>query len=291
MIGASKRATAREIGFSEHLVRIRLRKMKNWQLLVHADLTEGLKISEPIVYDGIENFSFSQYDPNNTNHAVGKESLFVYDFNFAPINRKGRMSLRQRRRKAWLEERFGPHPRQAIRTSTRKLFKRLIEKTETRELTIFSDRHYQYQRVVQEDLRREKIHHVTVSSKTARNFHNPLFAVNNIDLQLRQNSAEFKRETIAFPKHAIGLMEAFILNVLHRNYMRPKFWGTHRSDPRCSQRSPAMELGLTDRILSFKEMFQVRVSRHHVKLNEDWLSFLTLIDTPSRRPIKSYPVI
>ena len=49
--------------------------MARWAELEHAKLTENLQIEEPIVYDGLENFSFSQYDPNNINHAVGKCSL------------------------------------------------------------------------------------------------------------------------------------------------------------------------------------------------------------------------
>lgn len=289
--GATKRGTGRLLKVSEHLVRIRLRKMKEWGLLQHAKLTENFKIKEAIVYDGIENFSFSQYDPNNTNHAVGKQSLFVYDFNFAPLNRKGRMSIKQRRRKLWLEEQFGAYPKAAIRTSTNRLFQRLLEKTEPRELTIYSDQHLQYRRVVNEDLCGEKIHHITVSSKISRNYANPLFPVNNIDLQLRQNSTSFKRETISFPKHSIAHMESFILHVMYRNYMRPKFWGTHRSDPLSSKRSPAMELGIADKILSFKDMFRERVTRYQVSLNEDWKNFLMQIDPFSRRPIKTYSVI
>ncbi len=286
--GFTKRRIARRLKVSEHLVRIRLRKMKEWKLLVHAQLTNTLPIHEPIVYDGIENFAFSQYDPNNTNHAVGKESLFIYDFNFAPLNRKGRMSPRQRRRKLRLEEQFGAYPRNAIRTSTKRLFRRLLTKTPA--LTVYSDRHFQYRRVVEEDIN-ARIRHVTVSSKIARNFRNPLFAVNNIDLQLRQDSSAFKRETISFPKHSLAHMEAFILHALYRNYMRPKFWGTHRSDPGCSKRSPAMELGITNKIFSFADMFQERVTRHHVPLNEDWRNFLLQLDPLSRRTIKQYSVV
>src|SRR5690606_37400770 len=102
--GVSKRAIARRVDHDERLVRRRIIKMAKWSLLKHAKLTENLEIYEPIVYDGVENFSFSQYDPNNVNHAVGKFSLFTYDFNFCPINRKGRMSPRQKEKKAHLEK-------------------------------------------------------------------------------------------------------------------------------------------------------------------------------------------
>ena len=49
-------------------------------------------------------------------------------------------------------------------------------------------------------------------------------------------------------KHEISMQDDFLLYAVHRNYMRPKFWGTHRSDPLSSKRSPAMELGILDKI-------------------------------------------
>ena len=283
-IGASKREIARRVGHSEKLVRVRLIRMARQGLLIHAQRTDRLPIREPIVYDGLENFSFSQYDPNNLNHAVGKNSLFTYDFNLCPLNRKGRMSPRQRRRRDALDEKFGHYPRDAIRVATKRLLRRLIGKTP--ELHLYSDRHLQYQRAVQYDLPKGRIHHVTVSSKIARNYSNPLFAVNNIDMQARHNRAAFKRETIAFAKHPVAMLESFVLYAIHRNYMRPKFWGTHRSDPECSRRSPAMEVGVANRIESPREFFREWVPPTHVKLHEDWRNLYRRRDPLSRRPIR-----
>ncbi len=285
VVGVSKREIGRMIGHSEKLVRLRLVRMARWGLLKHALRTERLPIREPIVYDGLENFSFSQYDPNNLNHAVGKNSLFTYDFNLCPLNRKGRMSPRQRRRRDALDEKFGPYPRDAIRVATRKILSRLIEKTP--ELHLFSDRHYQYARAVAWDLPKGRIHHVKVSSKIARNFVNPLFAVNNIDLQARHNLAAFKRETIAFSKNTVAMQESFLLYMIHRNYMRPKFWGTHRSDPECSKRSPGMEVEVTDRIETFKEFFSGWTPATHVQLHDDWKLLYERRDPLSRRPIRA----
>lgn len=284
-LGASKRAIARHIHHSERLVRDRQLKMARWGLLLHASLTEELKVSEAIVYDGLENFSFSQYDPNNINHAVGKKSLFTYDFNFCPLNRKGAMTAFQKSRKALLEKKYGHYPRDAIRTATKRIFERLVSRAG--ELTVYSDRHFQYRRVVEEDLPDKKITHLRVSSKIHRNFKNPLFAVNNIDLMARQDVSSFKRETISFNKHSIAMQESFVRYVLRRNYRRPKFWGTHRSDPKCSRTSPAMELGLTDRIMRFDAFFRERVLPTHVRLHEDWLNLYLRLDPYSRRPIAS----
>jgi len=289
-LGVSKRETAREIGHSERLVRTRLRNMARWAELKNFQLTEELKIEEAIVYDGLENFAFSQYDPNNINHAVGKDSLFIYDYNFAPLNRKGRMSPGQVTRKAELEEEHGKYPVDAIRSSTKRLFERLLGRCKN-SLTLYTDRHYQYRKAVEIDLAEKPIQHFKVSSKIHRNFRNHLFAVNNIDLQVRHNLAPFKRETIAFSKHEIAMLDSFTLNAVYRNYMRPKFWGTHRSDPECSKKSPGMELAITKKILSFDDFFAERVFPTQVTLNEDAKARYNRQMPTSRREIALAPAI
>jgi len=283
--GVSLREIARGLGHDEKMVRARKRKMSAWGLLQHVKFSGELKIEEPIVYDGLENFSYSQYDPNNLNHAVGKRTLFTYDFNFCPINRKGRMSPYQVKRKAELEKQYGAYPRNAIRASTRKIFSRLLERSEGR-LVLYTDNHFQYRRVVEEDLDAKRFVHLKTSSKVHRNYRNPLFAVNNIDMQARHNLAAFKRETIAFSKHSVAMQESFALYMLFRNYMRPKFYRKRKTDPECSRKSPAMYLGITDKILSFKEMYSERVLPTQVKLNEEWRLLIERIDPLSRRPIQ-----
>lgn len=181
--GTSMREIGRDLGKGEDFVRYRIVRMSRWALLQHAKKIEAIQIEEPIVYDGLENFSYSQYDPNNINHAVGKKSLFTYDFNFSPLNRKGRMSGRQRKKKRLLENAHGSYPKDAIRSSTGRIFARLLSKSRDR-LTLYSDRHFQYQRAIEEDLKTKRIEHIRVSSKIARNFRNDLFAVNNIDCRL-----------------------------------------------------------------------------------------------------------
>ena len=281
--GKSVCSTARSVKHSECMVRSRKKKMSRWGLLKHAKFCENLQVEEPIVYDGLENFSFSQYDPNNINQALGKDSFFVYDFNFSPLNRKGAMTDGQKKKKRLIEKALGKYPTDEIRTTTRRIFKRLLEKSNG-PLILHSDEHFQYRRVVEEDLRAENIVHLKTSSKAVRNYQNPLFAVNYLDLQIRQESAAFRRETIAFSKHSIAMQESYFLYTLYRNYMRPKFF-KKQTDP-LSRRSPAMRLGLTKKILKFEEFFGHRVLPLHVKLNEDWKNLYHRIDPLSRRPIK-----
>ncbi|RZA09923.1 MAG: hypothetical protein EOP11_00180, partial [Proteobacteria bacterium] len=88
--GWSGGAISRRLKIAEDTVRRRKKKLARWGLLKWAKDLSKVKIEESIAYDGLENFSNSQYDPNNLNHAVGRESFFVYDFNLSPLNRKGR---------------------------------------------------------------------------------------------------------------------------------------------------------------------------------------------------------
>ena len=284
-LGVSKREIARQLNCNEHMVRRRQIKMARWALLKHAKLSSKIQIREEIVYDGLENFSFSQFDPNNLNHAVGKRSLFTYDFNLCPINRKGRMSEAQILKMRALDQKYGRYPRDAIRTATKRIFERLFARAPN--MVLYSDRHFQYRRVLELDMPDKKIEHVMVSSKVVRNYRNPLFAVNNVDLQARHNLAAFKRETIAFSKHEIAMQESFVLYMTFRNYLRPKFWGTHRSDPLSSKMSPAMVIGITNKILSFDEFFKERVPFTHVELHQDWTDLYLHVATGSRRTIAS----
>jgi len=103
--GYSGRSVAKKLKINEDTVRRRRKKLSRWALLIWASDLKKTKIRESIAYDGLENFSYSQYDPNNLNHAVGRETYFIYDFNLSPMNRKGKMSPRQQAiNKALVEE-------------------------------------------------------------------------------------------------------------------------------------------------------------------------------------------
>ena len=104
--GVSNRLIARILKVSDHCVRIRSYRLGCQAFHFHFEQVYGgsLKICEPVCFDGLENFAGSQYDPNNINQVVGRDSLFVYDFNFASLNRKGYMSPWQKNRLGEIEK-------------------------------------------------------------------------------------------------------------------------------------------------------------------------------------------
>lgn len=256
-------------------------------LILQAHHMQGVTIDESVAYDGIENFSFSQYDPNNINHVVGRDSLFVYDFNFAPLNRKGRMSPRQRLRKQELEKTHGPYPKGAIHSSTVRIFRRLLESSKG-ELKLHTDNHYAYREVIAHLSGRDRITHLITPAKVARNYRNRLFAVNHLDLLTRHHSAAFKRETIAFSKHSIAMIESFTLLMVRKNFMRTVFQKKHAQDEGTNRESPAMRVGVVKKVLSFAEFFSLRMTKYQVRLNEDWENYVRRIEMTSRRKIAPY---
>jgi hypothetical protein len=225
-------------------------------LLIQAKKTENLKIAESVAYDGIENFAGSQYDPNYINHAIGRETYFLYDFNFSPLNRKGRMSQRQKVIKKKIENKSGRYPVTAIRDCTRILLLRLLSRCPG-DLLFHSDNHYAYRQAIRQLPDKHRVCHFITPAKVARNFRNRLFAINHSDNLTRHHVKTFTRETIAFAKTSIGMIESFTLFMVWKNFMRTRFIKKQRRDPRSHLDSPAMRLELETKVLTFFEFYYV----------------------------------
>lgn len=287
IVGASKKAIARKFKIDEDTVRRRKKKLSRWALLAWHKDQDKMKITESVAYDGLENFAYSQYDPNNINHAVGRESLYIYDFNLSPMNRKGKMSERQKVIKKQLELDHGKYDGRAIQVDSKRIFERLLSKTDG-ELHLHSDNHYAYRRAIASMPGKDRIVHAITPAKVTRNFRNRLFAINHTDMLTRHQTGNFKRETISFAKNTVAMAETFILFAVHKNYLRPRFYRKHKRDPKAHIESPAMALKLKTKILSFKEFYRSRISIHHVSLSSDWLDFFDSTDLRSRRCIRAY---
>jgi hypothetical protein len=271
----SNRSIAREIKSSECLVRTRLMRLFRLGIVKHGHILDHISIGEEVAYDGLEAFAHSQYEPNNVNHVVGASSLFTYLFNFAPMNRKGRMSDRQRVYLEKIEQKQGRFDPRAIRVSTRRIFKEVVNRKSSKlsQVVIRSDEHFQYRKAMGdlEDRIRNKIIHDTVSSKAVRNFKNILFAVNHVDLLIRKDSAAFARETICFAKKHSRMMHKYFLIACYKNYMKPQFVKKQVRNLTATTDSPAMKLEICDKLLSFRDYFQYRNPVADIsKLPLDW---------------------
>jgi len=228
-------------------------------------------LREALVLDGFESFAYSQYHPLHLNLAVGATSHFTYAFTHAELRRKGRMTRPQQRRRRQLEARDGrPAPRELERRVADLV---RLAAPAAAALTLHSDEHPAYPRAFRR-VAGVAITHLCTPSTAARTPRNPLFPVNLMDLLLRHNSANHKRETIAFSKRHQSVIERAALLIAWRNFVKP-FSENHGGG------TPAMRVGLRDRPLEMAELLQGRRFPTRIVLPALWLAYYRR-DVPTR---------
>lgn len=220
-------------------------------------------VCEPLVIDGFESFAFSQFQPLHLHLVVGAESHFAYGFTLSTLRRKGRMTLPQRAKRARMEARHGrPDPR-AVELDMAAALRLAVPTPQP--LTVRSDEHPAYPRAFRR-LPGYAIHHERTPSVEARTPGNPLFPVNLLDLLLRHNCANHKRETIAFSKRHQAVIERAALLLLWRNFSK-RFSENHGGG------TPAMRLGMSPRPLGVRALLRRRWFPSRVTLSEVWRGY------------------
>ena len=221
------------------------------------------RVREPLAIDGFESFAYSQFQPLHLNHAVGSESHFIYGFTFSPLRRKGRMTAAQKRTRAALETRYGRPDPKSIELEVAELLRIAAPREQT--LTVHSDEHRAYPRAFAR-LGGVRIQHVQTPSVAARTTGNPLFPVNLLDLLLRHNSANHKRETIAYSKRHQSVIERAALLILWRNFTKP-FSENHGGG------TPAMRIGLSKTPLSPTALLKHRLFPTRIAMPLRWKEY------------------
>jgi hypothetical protein len=145
---------------------------------------------------------------------------------------------------------------------------------EPQPLTIRSDEHEAYPRALAR-LPRHTLRHERTSSLKARTSGNPLFPVNRLDLLLRHNQANHKRETISFSKLMQGVIERAALLLVFLNFAKP-FSERHGGG------TPAMRLGLRAHPVAVGEILQRRLFPARVALPQEWQRYYRR-EVPTRR--------
>jgi transposase-like protein len=203
--------------------------------------------AEPLVLDGFRTFEHSQYWPFDLNLLVGT-SYYVYGFNDAELRRSGTLRPSQHEKRAVLEAAYGRPDPQATRRAVEELVARVVPSGASVEIA--SDEHQAYPQAFAR-LTDRRIAHQTTSSKASRTPRNPLFAANLADLLLRHDSANHKRETIAFSKRRQGALYRAAIWAVWRNFMKSRS-ENRRDEP------PAVLLGLLPRRLEVRELLSAR---------------------------------
>jgi hypothetical protein len=257
---AGYRQIARLLDTSPHTVLTHAARLGRHCLLFHQRLRPPALPDEPLALDSFESFEWSQYHPTLYHLAVGQRSHFVHGFTASELRRSGRMTARQRRRRAALDARLGrPDPR-AVERDVTALLAALCPAP--RALELHSDRHADYPRALRR-LPHLVVDHRTVSSRAARTPRNPLFPVNLLDLLIRHCGANHKRETIAFSKRRQSAIERLWVLVVWRNYLKS-------FSERARDGSPAMRLGLLPRRLTPGAVLDRRLFPARIGLPPCW---------------------
>ena len=261
--GMANSQIARTVSCSPSTVDRKLDRMGRHSLLFLLIMLQAGRLPEEIVYDGLETFEFSQYNPWHLNLAVEKSTDYILGFNESELRRKGTMTDQQKKKRKVMEEIHGrPDPR-AIEKSTTEIFKNLIDGQV--HVGIYTDKHVQYVKPLL--AYGEQVTHFKKSSKDYRGCHNDLFAVNRLDMMLRHGSKNHTRETIAFSKRRqSGIYRAAIFSV-YMNFMMD------RRQRGVKDFTPAMARGVVNRKLTYSEIFSCRLFVSHVELPEKWRQY------------------
>ena len=254
------RQMAREMRCSPTSLMGQAARLGRHALLVLHHLRPRSAPKEPLVIDGFESFAYSQYHPLHLNLAVGAESHYVYGFTHAELRRKGSMREAQRRKRAALEQRYGRPDPKAIEHGVADLLR--LAAPEPTTLVVRSDEHPAYPRALHR-LKGWTIRHERTPSVQARTPGNPLFPVNLMDLLLRHNSANHKRETIAFSKRRQSAAERLWLTLVWRNYV--KSFSERKRDA-----TPAMRAAVCGTRWSLQAILAERRFISQVQLPERW---------------------
>ena len=265
------RQIAREFACSPQTIYGLSRRLGRQALLFHEELRPRGELEEPVALDSFHSFEWSQYHPTHFHLLAGKESHYLHGFTDSEVRRSGSMRAGQRRRRAWLEARFGrPDPRSVEREVATLLE---IVTAGSREITLHSDEHEDYPRAIRRQ-RHLTVEHRTISSRAARTARNPLFAINLLDALIRHSGANHKRETIAFSKRRQSAADRLWLLVTWRNYV--KSFSERKRDA-----TPAMRAGVCSRRWSLQGILAERRFPSRIELPERWVRYYWGL-TPTR---------
>jgi transposase-like protein len=269
MNGMSNNSISKRLKVSEGTVRDRFKTMSRQSLLFEKEHAPA-KITEDVAYDGFETFTYSQFSPCYINTAVGSFSMFIYHNTFSPLNRKGRMTEEQKRVHRQLVLKHGIYPQSSVYEESLYILNNLSNKGAGR--TLYTDEHKAYLRAVRSfDCQME---HETIHSEVRRDPTNPLFPINRLHNLYRHFFSSQKRETISFQKHEAALMEKIQLMKIYQNFMKPKFVKKNKFDPHAHEWSPAMYVGVTEKILNFEDVFGIRKMKTQIQLDEREVAFM-----------------
>ena len=283
------RQTARSLGCSHTTVVHQANRIGRHALLLNALAMEMLgPISESLVFDHAETFQYCQEMPVGIGTAVGSESLFTYALDPTPHRLGGAMTPGRAKRLKALKKRCGELPAGSYRKSTERVLSRLLAKIRPGDrLHLITDGKPDYRDAAQPYVASGKLHLTAFPNPRRRLKHEPrgeqagvrdraMFPVDLLHKLIRHSSANHKRETIAHGRRVNAIMLRLYGFTVWRNFIKD------RSERRPRHRTPAMDVGLTDRFLDWRQVLSRRLFPWRRKLTEvERLLYAMMMETPA----------
>ncbi len=257
------RQIAREEGCSPTTIAGQSARLGRHSLLYHELHRPRGPIEEELSMDSFESFEWSQYHPSSYHVAAGRTSHFFHGFTTTELRRKGSMTDHQRKVRADLETSLGRPDPKGVERDFAELLRIVFAMPQA--LVLNTDEHPAYVRALVR-VPHLTVDHRTVSSRAARIPQNPLFPVNLIDGLVRHSASHHKRETIAFVKRLQSGCERMASFLVWRNWNKPFSERARKED----RETPAMRLGLTDRIRTVGEILEKRLFPSRIALPKVW---------------------
>jgi len=211
--GFSLRGLARYFNTTTETIQNRISRLARNVITIFTYLHHSLKLTEDLVADGLEGFCVSQDFPNNIHLLAGKQSQFLYGFNYALMRRKGRKTEQQKTRCQLLYPKVD-FTRHTIKGTFKELLVQLANSAHQAEsVRLYTDERSQYRLALNEDpfTFRLKVNglfsHTTINSKAPRTVSNDLFSVNYLDREVRKDIPEYHRETVCFARNVVNSLE------------------------------------------------------------------------------------
>jgi transposase-like protein len=253
---------ARDLGVSAATIDRHIYRLGRHCLLFHTQMMKNRPVFQDIAFDGLVSFEHSQYHPYHFHVAVDRETAFFPYFTDSEVRRSGRMTKRQKRRRAELERIRGRPDPQAVRKDVLELLQYVTRGAER--ITLHSDDHKDYPRAIA-DLDCQ-VRHVVTSSKAMRDRMNNLFEINLMEAKIRHAGSDQKRETIAYAKRRNCAAYRLAIFLMMRNYVMTK-------RVRKSQETPAQLIGLCRDRLTVSEVLARRLFVDQVGLEGRWKQY------------------
>ncbi len=244
-----QRQAARCLRVARRTVERRFRWLARHAASYHARRLQGALLHGTFQLDELESFEANRYQPVTVPVLIHRQTFFLVATAVGPLRRKGRLSPRQRSRRAMHEALHGRRPSRSSAVVRRVLrpLRDLVPRPAP--VVLDSDRKPLYGQVGRElfgDRFRWRPHSASVRRDRA----NPLFPINHTNARLRHFLSRLRRRTWCVSKRRSGLEDHLAIAMLWGNYCRGI---TNRTAT-----TPAEALGLAPRPFRVEEVLAWR---------------------------------